>query len=278
MPGNPGTTMLHRTTFFSLTLLSVTTTLASSSAAAPPIAKDAPPEEATAPSDAHLRSLELALRPTIGGAGAGSPLHTGPGVRTDGVPSLLTGGSAPYGTAFGVDASLGFRFHPLISGGLRGGIASIAAASGPDATNLSRVRQTAGLYARLYPLALAEPLRAHFDPWIGVGAMYVHDAQSFGSTAKTNVGTTVNAAWQIDHHAIGIPVGVGLDYRLTKALSVGPSFEMVFLSPVAGCARQSASGFQDNRMCTDNDTTTKALVADAPLSWNVGLDLRVTPF
>lgn len=278
MAGNAGTmSILERSFAPSLALAAAVLVSLPSSARAQASTKPAEGAKPEDDSGAHLSGIEIMARPTIGGAGAQSPLHVAPGVRTVGdVPSILTGAS-PYGTAVGVGAAVGFRFHPLFSMGFRGDIQQISA-SAPDGTSdLSRGRQSAGLYARGYPLALSESLRRYVDPWASIGVAYVHDGQSFHHPAATTLGTSIDAAWSLDQHAIGVPIGIGLDYRLTRAIAVGPSFEYMFLAPIAGCAKQSAAGFQDNRMCTDSSGP-QALAMDALGSWTVGIDLRLTPF
>lgn len=227
---------------------------------------------------AHLSGLEIMVRPTLGGAGAASPIVASPSARTaSGVPSILSG-ATPYGASLGAGAQLGFRFHPLVSAGLRGDFGTVSASAPSDGTKeLSRSWQSAGLYVRAYPLALSPSVRRWVDPWIAAGITYMHDGQRFGLPAKTSAGTTVDAEWQLDSHAIGVPLAVGLDYRVTPALSVGPSFEWILTSPIAGCAKQSAAGFQANRLCTDNEGP-NALVADAAFAWNVGLGIKLTPF
>jgi hypothetical protein len=116
------------------------------------------------------------------------------------------------------------------------------------------------------------------DPWLSAGVTYVHDGQSFSHPAATSDGGTARAEWQLDSHAIGIPLALGVDWRVTKALSIGPSFEYVIMNPIAGCAKMSAAGFQGSRMCTDNDATQRTLVADAAGAFHVGLGVRLTPF
>jgi opacity protein-like surface antigen len=245
-----------------------------------PAVSAAPAAEASADASGdHLRSLELTLRPSLGNVGASSPLHVAPGARVVGdVPAVLGGGASPYGSSAGVGAAIGFRFHPLFSMGLRADLATVSASAPDDGTtDLSRSRQSAGLYARAYPLALSAAVRRWIDPWVSAGVSYVHDGQSFHHPAATSRGTTVDGTWSLDEHAIGVPLAVGVDYRVTRAISIGPSFEYTLLAPIAGCAKLSAAGFQDTRFCTDN-TGPQALVADGAGSWNVGLDLRVTPF
>lgn len=259
---------------FALLLLSFTITTFAASEAAAAEQTEAPRED----SSQHLSGLEVAVRPTLGGAGADSPLVVAPGARVVGeVPSVLRGGS-PYGTSLGAGAMLGFRFHPLVSAGLRGDFGSVSASAPNDGTRaLSRDWQSAGLYVRAYPLAWHDGVRKYIDPWVSAGVTYVHDRQDFQRPAGTVAGTTVVADWQLDSHSIGVPLGIGVDYRVTRAVSVGPSFEYVIMNPIAGCAKQSAPGFQANRLCTDNESGS-ALLAQASGAWNLGLSIKLTPF
>lgn len=232
------------------------------------------PSKGPAPGDAHLRGLEIGLRPTLGSAGAASPITVAGGDA----PAVFRASSAPYGLAAGAGLTLGFRFHPLFSAGLRGDVATIGADAPNDGTSgLARATQSAGLYTRVYPLALNEELRRRVDPWIGAGVTYVHDGQTFHRPERTNRGN-VDASWQIDSHAIGIPIGIGLDYRVTEWLSAGPSFEYVVMNPIAGCVKASAPGVPEQRVCTDDASGKDGLVASSAGAWNAGLMLRVTPF
>jgi hypothetical protein len=232
-------------------------------------AKEQPPAEA---SDVHLRGLEVMVRPTIGSVGGESPIIAKTNNPNE-VPAAVRPGAKPYGISPGVGAQLGFRFHPLVSAGLRGDLNTVSIDAPNDGSqNLSRSRQSAGLYARAYPLALNEKLRQHIDPWVSAGVTYVHDGTSFQFAEKG-----ITATYQVDSHSIGVPVGVGVDYRITKWLSTGPSFEYIFLNPVAGCLKGTAGG-QEARVCTDDKDAKDGLVAQSIGAWNVGLTLRVTPF
>jgi hypothetical protein len=264
--------MKSRIAFLSFSLSSLVFSFSLASSAAEK--NDPPPEDGSK----HLSGLEIAVRPTLGGAGADSPLVVAPGARVAGeIPSVLRGG-APYGTSFGAGAMLGYRFHPLVSAGLRGDFGSVSATDPSDGTRgLSRDWQSAGLYMRAFPLAWHDAIRKHVEPWVSAGGSYVHDGQTFARPARTTTGSTVSADWQLDSHSIGVPLGIGVDYRVTKAISVGPSFEYVIMNPIAGCAKQSAAGFQANRMCTDNEGGA-ALLAQASGAWNLGLSIRLTPF
>jgi hypothetical protein len=180
-----------------------------------------------------------------------------------------------YGASIGGGLQLGFRFHPLVSAGLRGDLGTVTASSrSADGTaQVSRSWQSAGLYARAYPLALNESLRRYIDPWVATGLTYVHDGQSF-----TTPNNNVSVAWQVDNHAIGIPIGVGVDYRIAKWLSAGPSFEYTIMNPIAGCVKADAPGFPESRVCTDDPKGKQGLAMATTGAWNVGMTLRVTPF
>jgi hypothetical protein len=231
------------------------------------------------PSDAHLRGLELELRPGLGSAGGDSPVRfqPGPGVTFPDPPALLQGAS-PYGAGFIGQASLGYRFHPFVSAGVRGGYGISSASQVPDGSqNLSRTSWDAGFYVRAYPLAGSDSIRRYLDPWVGVGVEYMHDTQSFQRSTPSNAGP-VNADWTIDHHAVAVPLGIGIDYRLASMFSVGPSFTYAVAAPVAGCAGASASGFAGSNYCSNSGQGQGFIKANAYGVWSAGIDFRVTLF
>lgn len=265
----------------SKTPTSQTTTTSANLAAAPASTTTADEAKTTASAtdtaEEHLRGLEIALRPSIGSAGASSPLQAR-GDSAD-TPQPLRPGAGLYGPSIGGGLQLGFRFHPLVSAGLRADIGTVSASAPTDGTkDLSRSWQSGGLYARVYPLALNEGMRRYVDPWVATGVTYVHDVQSFSTSTPSATGN-VDVAWQADSHAIGVPIGVGVDYRLTKWLSAGPSFEYTIMNPIAGCVKgmNPATG-AEARACTDDSSAKKGLVAVATGAWNASLMLRVTPF
>ncbi len=245
------------------------------------LAADAPNEGRTPPTDTHLRGLELTLRPALGSAPSTSPVRFAPssGVRFAGDPGALLTGASPYGAGFVGQVFLGYRFHPLVSGGLRGGLRTSSASSLSDgSTGLERSAWDAGFYVRGYPLALMESVRKYVDPWISVGVGYTRDVQSFRRAVPTSTGGTVNADWMLDHHSVVIPIAIGLDYRVLPMLSVGPSFEYALASAVAGCAKQSAPGFTSSSLCTNEEPGKSALKAEGYGVWSAGIDLRLTLF
>ncbi len=273
--------MLQLRTSLRLLGFAITFALAGAARAAEPVenAPDKVSEKAGGDdSAAHLKSLELMIRPTFGGAGGGSLVRIGPGLVGN-TSKIFDGSASPYGASFGVGGEVGFRFHPLVSAGLRGDLATVSATAPNDgSTELSRSRQSAGFYLRAYPLALNESIRKHIDPWFATGVVYMHDAQTFHMPAATNSGATVDATVKLEHHGVGVPLAMGIDYRLTRALSIGPSFEYTLLFPIAGCATLSALG-QSNEICSNGSgASRKAVLAESTGAWTAGLDLRFTPF
>jgi hypothetical protein len=186
-------------------------------------------------------------------------------------------GAAPWGPGFVGQATVGYRFLPFLGAGLRGGLRTSSASNVSDgSTNLSRVGWDAGLYVRGYPLAGVQSVAKYVDPWVGAGVGYMHDSQSFQRGVAAG-GRTVQADVTLEHHAIAVPLAIGVDYRVTRFLSLGPSFEYTLASAVAGCAKTSAAGFTSSSYCSNGDTPAdKTIKANTYGVWTAGLDAKVT--
>jgi opacity protein-like surface antigen len=235
--------------------------------ASPALAAENEAPKTSPPSDAHLRGVEIALRPTMGGVGGDSPVT----IADSDAPMALRAGSSAFKWAAGVGAQIGWRFHPFVSAGFRFDLSRVSAETPNDGTkDLARETMGAGLYTRIYPFAMNESVRRHVDPWLGVGVGYARDVVSFSMPDKSR-----SVDIEAQRHAIAVPIGVGIDYRATEWLSVGPSFEYVLMNPIAGCVKASA-GAASEQVCTDN--ANGKLVASSIGAWNAGIMLRVTPF
>jgi hypothetical protein len=232
-------------------------------------------------SAAHLTGLELMVRPSVGSGGAGSPVRikSSPGVTLAVDPgNLLKGDESPYGVGFIGQAFLGYRFHPTFSLGLRGGMRTSSAADLKDGSKeLERKSWDAGFYLRGYVLGWQESTRRFLDPWVSVGIEYMRDTQTFGRPVLTSVGS-VDADWQIDHHAIAVPLSLGVDYRVLSMLSIGPSFEYTLATGKAGCIDVGPSGYSSRSYCTDKEPGKSVLDARTYGIWSVGLDVKLTVF
>lgn len=240
-------------------------------------------------SASHLSGLEVMVRPGVGAASGNSPIqyHDDANVRVPaaGVSNLIKGAS-PYGVGFVGLASLGYRFHPVISAGFRGGIQTIssdASLVGNDGTtNVSRSAWNAGFYVRGYPLALNERVRKRLDPWVSVGVGYLRDAQTYNGPLvvvnSAGAQTTLTADYALDHHAVAIPIGIGVDYRVLPMLSIGPSVEYTIAPAIAGCWGQSAPEVPASTYCTSSDPGREILSASTYGALSAGIDIKLTPF
>jgi len=226
-----------------------------------------------------LRGLELTLRGSPGGASSDSPVQLQQGARVSGDPGALLKGASPYGIGFVGQAMLGYRVHPLASFGLRGGLRTSSASSvGDGSTDLARSSWDAGFYVRAYPLALTPQVRDRIEPWLSLGVEYMRDTQTFKHAAQTTTGATITTDATLEHHAVALPIGVGIDYRIHPRVALGPSFEYAIAIPVAGCATQGAPGYSTVQYCTNGDSSANVLAANGYGVWSAGLDLRVTLF
>lgn len=216
--------------------------------------------------------LEITLRPSFGSAGSKSPVVYNPdsGARLSSPPGKIYGGDAsPYGAGFSGQGALGYRFIPFLSAGISAGFRNSSASAVDDATtDLARSAWMVGPYIRAY---VPSKMVFGFEPWLSVGAEYVHDTQTFGQPIGP-----VPAKWTIVHYGVAIPIGIGVDYRFLEYFAVGPSFQYAQTLSAQGCAKAEATGFASTNLCSgDTPRLTESKTYGA---WTLGLDLRVTLF
>lgn len=261
---------LIATSFVASTLLVPATALAAEPGAEAPKAEE---------SSAGLKGFELMLRPSFGGAPSDSPVKFAPqnGVQFQGDPGALMKGASPWGNGFVGQAFVGYRFMPLLSAGLRGGFRSASGTNLDDgSTSLSRSGYDAGLYVRVYPAAPFASVSKYVDPWFSAGVSYQHDQQSLSKPLATSGGGSVKGDVSLEHHAVSVPLAIGVDYRVTKFLSLGPSFELAINNPIAGCVSTSAPGFAGTTYCSNSEPGKNFVKAETYVAWNAGLDAKVT--
>lgn len=230
-------------------------------------------------SSSGLKGFELMLRPSFGGAPSDSPVKFSPqpGARVADPGLALMKGASPWSSGFVGQASVGYRFIPALSAGLRGGFRTSSGSKVDDgSTDLSRTGWDGGLYVRFYPATFAPSVSKYIDPWVSAGLSYQHDQQSFKKSVPTSNGGTVPADIALEHHAISVPLAIGVDYRVTKFLSLGPSFELAVNSPIAGCVSTSSAGFAGSTYCSNTEPGKSFVKAETYLAWNAGLDAKVT--
>jgi hypothetical protein len=238
--------------------------------------------DAQEPDEKGRRGFELMLRPGYGSAGSKSPVRyrRAPIYDLFAAPDpdmgkIFRQESEPYGGGFVGEVSAGYRFLPLASAGLYGQMRS-SSADGPDDSteDLSRSAWGAGFYGRFYLAMLHESL----DPYVQIGIGYAQDTQQFKRTVMSTVGP-LSADWEIKHHGVVLPLGIGIGYRVIPMLSIGPSFRYDVVLAAGGCLKASASlgGISDsNSFCTDKEDDQRITEAEGYGVWSVGLDLKLT--
>jgi hypothetical protein len=228
---------------------------------------------------AGLRGFEIMIRPSFGSAPATSPVRFEPdgAVRVQGDGGAIMQGAPAWGSGFVGSATAGYRFLPLLSAGLRAGIRTSSASSVSDGSrDLSRASWDAGFYVRAYPLATTPSVSRYVDPWVSVGVGYARDVQTFTKSVPTTLGTSVDASWTLDHHAVVVPLAIGVDYRVTRFLSLGPSFELSLANAVAACSSQAAPAFAGTSYCSNSEPGSHFVAAKTYAVWSVGADVKVT--
>jgi hypothetical protein len=225
--------------------------------------------------------LEVVLRPGYGSAGDKSPVlyePTGVVQMAPGtVGSIWAGTARPYGGGFVLDGAVGYRPLPFVSFGLTGGWRKSAVSSSgiQDASGISRSGLQVGFYGRGY-LPLVGML-TNLDPWASVGATYVYDKQTYDQPITVTGLGTISMPIGLTHHGVGIPLGLGIDYRVLPFLAVGPSFQYEIVVPVAGCMTTSPNqaGLIGVSQCSDADSRVRVTAAKNYGVWSVGLSLRL---
>jgi hypothetical protein len=105
-----------------------------------------------------------------------------------------------------------------------------------------------------------------------VGATYVYDKQDYTQTTAAAPGTgTVS----LTHHRVGIPLAIGIDYRILPFLAVGPSFQYEIVTGVGACMIPSESVSTDGHQCSDADSSIRVTAAKNYQVWSIGLGLRL---
>jgi hypothetical protein len=225
--------------------------------------------------------LEVVLRPGYGSAGDKSPVLYEPTgfmrMQPSEVGSVWAGTAKPYGGGFVLDGAIGYRPLPFVSFGLTGGWRKSAVSSSgiQDVSGISRSALQVGFYGRGYLPLLG--MLTNLDPWASVGATYVYDKQTYDQPIPVTGLGTISMPISLTHHGVGIPLGLGIDYRVLPFLAVGPSFQYEIVVPVVGCMTMSPNqaGLIDFSQCSDADTSQRVTAAKNYGVWSVGLSLRL---
>ena len=186
------------------------------------------------------------------------------------------------GAGFNFRAAVGYRIMPAFSVGASFSISPLAAyplANAPDRYNYSASTLSAGVYGRLYPLALVASIprtaRVEFsswgdlrrlDPYVSLGAEFQSLTYAQTDRMASQVGATLSRA------SISVPVGLGFEYRLFQPLAVGLSST---LAPSFGSWTnvRASSVMGGNIVSAESNYQSEDPVN---LAWSVGLSVRYT--
>lgn len=226
----------------------------------------------TTSNEVSAAGLEVTARAAYGSAGAGSPVAFEPsGTARIGTTDAIWGGSeSPYGGGPILQGGLGVRTGKWVSVGVEGGVRYASASSIDFVSNISRSAWFVGPYVRAYL-----PMVPVVDPWIGLGARYVADTQTYNAPVPTTAGDIVGD-YRLEHHGVAVPITVGVDYTIAKMFSIGPSFEYAIVFPAGGCAKLSGPNLATASFCASDDEAKRLTAAKGYGVWSVGLNLRLT--
>lgn len=222
------------------------------------------------PASASAVGLEANVRLGYGSAGSESPVVYEPRNSALADPGPILGKtSAPYGGGFIFQGGIGLRTGKYVSVGLGGGARSSSAES-PSAsiTDLKRSGWSAGPYVRVYI-----PMVPVVDPYVGLGVEYVNDRQQWTQPVQTTIGP-MPATYALEHHGIGVPLTLGVDYTLAKMFSFGPYFQYELVFPAGGCSTVNANNQASLKDCAADNKRFTAVKGYG--IWSLGLSLRLT--
>lgn len=227
------------------------------------------------PATASAVGLEVNTRIGYGSAGSESPVVYEPAglVRLADPGPIFGKTAAPYGGGLILQGGLGFRTGKFVSVGLGGGIRSASAESpSPEITDLKRSAWNAGPWVRVYL-----PFVPIVDPYVGLGVEYVQDRQTYKGPFRQPNGSAINGIdHTLEHHGIGVPITLGVDYTIAKIFSVGPSFQYTLIFPAGGCTKYNAAGFNSTSNCASDSDRERFTSAKGYGVWSLALSLRLT--
>lgn len=244
---------------------------------------------ATHPDHEGERGLELSLLPGIGGA---FTHHEGVFLQPGDLPrSEFSEPFDSFGPSINADLAVGWRFAPFVSAGLRGGYQALTTANVFTSAEafyrpVDAIRSFhVGAYGRVYPMAFFNGSRHNprvffdswgdrrrFDPWVSLGVEYMQFQRARTYDDVIAQGST--ATWTT--HSVGIPIGLGFEYRLTQPLAVGVGFTVTPL--VAGSTSEDkvTRRVMPGTDVTETSARSYTPAADSNAAFSVTLNVRYT--
>lgn len=245
---------------------------------------------ATHPDYEGEKGLELQLMPV--GVGGAFTHDESMFLSTNDLPRPDT--SVPldsFGPSYAANLAVGWRFHPVVSAGLLGGYQALSSAqtftSAEGAfqpTDILRAFRV-GAYARVYPMAFFDGAlhnprvmfhswtdRRRFEPWLSVGVEFANFQRDRSYSDVSRLDSY--SQWRTSY--VGVPIGVGAEYRVLQSLAVGLSF---LVSPLV--AGSTSRVVHTRILMPGSDVTTHTESTYDPgstsnVSWFASLSVRYT--
>ncbi len=240
---------------------------------------------ATHPDHEGERGIEVSLSMGTGGfSDTDERLFLAPRDVAPGAPSL-----AAFSGGLALQGQLGYRIAPFVSAGVSFNVQTL------EATQLHSPQETGfgardsfsswqvGVYGRFYPMAM---LRAHrdnprvffrgwgdlrrLDPWVSLGVTL-----SQNITRDRAYSDPLNlATWQTQF--VGIPLGIGAEYRITTFLAAGVQLGII---PLVGGGVDKTVQSRRTTGSTDNVSVTESSyepIRTSTVQTFFGLSVRYT--
>jgi len=181
------------------------------------------------------------------------PMAAGLGATFDG---------GPVARLFG-----GYRFlEGLVSIGVSGRARVTTAEHVRGVDYDPRVGLALGPYLRVYPLRTRT-----FEAWASIGLEYAVERLTYRRPQDDEIHLT--------HHGLGIPLSIGIDYRASPAVAIGPTFQLTHVHPLSACYDGPPLTNLDPNLGTSLDegcTKGWSIEAQPYTTWSVSLGARFT--
>jgi hypothetical protein len=205
------------------------------------------------------------MLPMAGSPVRSSNLYPSPmPVPGDPTGDILEGKESPYGPALpGVAFTVGYRFLPWLSAGASFSYGNFFVNDGTDTgdysdstSQLERQYWSLAAYARYYLVGLHPRLQ----PWIELGVGYSDDNTNYyrGAIQATMGGGVETQQYLLEEQGLVTSLTLGLDWRLTTFLSVGPSIGWAQTFSTKACVTDNVDSMspvvQVTNQCANHET------------------------
>lgn len=184
---------------------------------------------------------------------------------------IYEGSEAPFRGAVTTNAGVGYRPAQRFSVGLGGSFIQFFSAVTAGEGSSGLLRRVIGIapYVRLY-----QEVSPSIEAWLSLSAGYAQDTITFDRMTAAG-GTTAQGKWTLTHQGLAFPITIGVDWRPTSWLYLGPSAQYLGVIALRGCLAISAPNL-DHRWCSSDDPSVTRAFSHQNVS--LGLSVRAAVF